>query len=240
MRRVCWLNDNGGLKPIDDAGPNIQITLSEILKGQLLSLYLCDFDWHETTHPRQQSMIIQDDDGNLLGAVWSGKLDKGVYERLLVTQTVRPRLRVIKHRCSCVAVSALFTDSMPAFSDGSPLTQQNIQAFASGLPPSIVPQLRIALAAETTFDVPEAASVFRDAIVRINSLEDAITLMESLSEVNGLHPIWQCMALARFKSLSETGNKADAMTAIPRLKTAIRDSNLVPFRQIVEDLSKKQ
>ena len=237
-RRVAWWND-GGMHPFDEAGPDICIQLEPAAKEQLVSLYLCDIDWRFSFHPRQQSIVVRDDDGNLLNAVWSGKTDTGVYERLLMAANVRPNFRILKHRSSCVAVAGVFRDSLPTFADGSPLAPQAIDAIVGKLPPRVAACVRIALAAESNYSVPYAKDEFGESLVRLESVEEDVMLLETLSTVDGLHPVWQCMALARFKTLLRTADKATALNALVRLKATVRGSRLIPFSQIIDDMAKK-
>ena len=239
MRRIAWWNDKGELHPFDDAGPDLGIQLEPAAKEQLVSLYLCDIDWRSTPHPRQQSIVVRDDDGNLLNAVWSGKTDTGVYERFLMAADVRPNIRILKHRSSCVAVAGLFRDSVPAVADGSPLAPQAIDAIVGQLPPHVADCVRIALAAESNCSVPYSKEEFGESLARLESVEEVVLLLETLSTVDGLHPLWQCMALARVKTLWRTADKATSLDTLNRLKATVRGSRLIPFPQIVDDMAKR-
>jgi len=70
-----------------------------------------DFDWRTTLHPRQQSIIVFDEQNRLLDAVWLGKTDKGVYTTFPMPSDSGIRIRSIKHRGACVALSGFFVDT---------------------------------------------------------------------------------------------------------------------------------
>ena len=237
MRRIAWWNDKGELHPCDDAGPDLSIQLEPAAKEQLVSLYLCDIDWRSSPHPRQQSIVVRDDDGNLLNAVWSGKTDTGVYERFLMAADVRPNIRILKHRSSCVAVAGVFRDSLPTLADGSPLAPQAMNAIVGKLPPRVAACVRIALAAESNYSVPYAKDEFGESLARLESVEENVMLLEALSTVEGLHPLWQCMALAHIKTLLRTADKTTAQNALARLKATAHGSRLIPFPQIIDDIA---
>lgn len=86
----------------------------------MLSFYCLDFDWYRTRHPRQQSVLIVDEEHRVLNAAWTGTFGDGVYERFAVTGPLRLTARFFKHRSACVAVSALFLDPPAALSPEEP------------------------------------------------------------------------------------------------------------------------
>ncbi|MBQ7178217.1 MAG: hypothetical protein IJS08_12445, partial [Victivallales bacterium] len=121
MRRAAWWDDHGEMHAFDDEGPDLTVNLERtVKKGQLLSLHLSDFDWRHTPHPRQQSIILTNDSGMLLNAVWSGKSDVGVYERFVFTEDETVRFKVLKHRGACVALSGVFIDNSGIVNQGIP------------------------------------------------------------------------------------------------------------------------
>ena len=71
---------------------------------RILTFLHADFDWRDTLHPRQQSLLLFDADGNLLNAAWGGKSDHGVYSPFVVDANRPLKARFMKHRSACVAV----------------------------------------------------------------------------------------------------------------------------------------
>ena len=129
-RASSWWDDHGEMHPFDDCGPDLVLELPDIAsvikrmppkpaKFQLdspfftITLHHQDFDWRETLHPRQQSVIMTDMDGSLLDAVWLGKTDKGVYQTFHARRDRPVRFRSIKHRSACVALSGFLADVPP-------------------------------------------------------------------------------------------------------------------------------
>ena len=110
FRRSSWWDDHGEMHPFDDEGPDLQVELALDEPVCRLALYMEDHDWKTTAHPRQQSVIIYDQNGDFRNAAWLGKLDDGVYARFLLRDFDKDGLRVCKHRGACVAVSGLFVD----------------------------------------------------------------------------------------------------------------------------------
>ena len=129
-RAASWWDDHGETHPFDDRGPDLVLELPcmasvtgpmrpQASVFQSTSIYFTitlhhqDFDWRETLHPRQQSVIMTGMDGSLLDAVWLGKTDKGVYQTFHARRDRPIRFRSIKHRSACVALSGFLADVPP-------------------------------------------------------------------------------------------------------------------------------
>ena len=230
MRLSAWWNDGGVSHPFDDAGPNLRIDVSQLAKGAQISICLGDLDWRNTLHPRQQSIVALDENGELLTAIWSGKSDTGVYERFMVTDTITPRFLVLKHRSPCVAVTGLFCDMSPV------ITSEALAA--ERLSPSATDAFRLALDAESQNRIPFAAQDYAKCLAKIDSAKELEALLVAFSNVQGLHPVWQCMALARLRPLLRKMDANDARSLLERLANSINGSRVVPLAAIVEDMAK--
>jgi hypothetical protein len=113
IRRAAWWDDHGEESAFDELGPDLLVHL-EIPEGEhRLAFYCLDFDWYATRHPRQQSVLITGEDGQVLNAAWTGKFGEGLYERFAVSGPLRLTARFLKHRGACVAVSGVFFDRVP-------------------------------------------------------------------------------------------------------------------------------
>ena len=115
IRRASWWDDHGEMHPFDDRGPDFILDMSIPEGDKMVSLYLLDYDWRRTWHPRQQSVCVFSDSGELLNAQFLGKLDDGVYARFYLDKSFSGKFsfRVNKHRGACTAISGLFVDSTP-------------------------------------------------------------------------------------------------------------------------------
>ena len=111
-RRVSWWDDHGEMHPFDDEGPDLLLALKLPEGSHLSAIYLQDYDWSLSRHPRQQSCMSFDDAGHFLNAVWSGKLGLGTYLRFQVSGTGVLQVRFCKHRGACVSVGGVFVDSI--------------------------------------------------------------------------------------------------------------------------------
>ena len=80
--------------------------------NHLLAFYLFDQDWRYTQHPRQQSVLLFDENGGLLNGAWTGKFGAGAYERFSVHGPLKLTARFFKHRSACVALSGVFLDEL--------------------------------------------------------------------------------------------------------------------------------
>ena len=204
MRRAAWWDDHGEMHPFDDEGPNLHISLdAPIESGNLLSLYLCDFDWRNTLHPRQQSILFLSENGGLLNAIWSGKSDLGVYERVSISSQCRPQIVVLKHRGACVAVSGVFID-----------TPVNVLDFHERLPLNnisnkILSAYYMVLNAERNFAIHDSADDFLSSIQDSFDAEDVLSLLGAFEGIKSLHPLWQYALIGRllsFQNYSSTHN----------------------------------
>ena len=117
-RTASWWDDHGEMHPFDDNGPDLLLELdaADAFPGaasagpRILTFLHVDFDWRDTLHPRQQSLLLSDADGNLLNAAWGGKSDHGVYSPFVVDADRPLKARFMKHRGACVAVGGVFAD----------------------------------------------------------------------------------------------------------------------------------
>lgn len=117
-RTASWWDDHGEMHPFDDNGPDLLLELdaADAFPGaatggpRILTFLHADFDWRDTLHPRQQSLLLFDADGNLLNAAWGGKSDRGVYSPFVVDAGRPLKVRFMKHRGACVAVGGVFAD----------------------------------------------------------------------------------------------------------------------------------
>ena len=117
-RTASWWDDHGEMHPFDDNGPDLLLELdaadtfpiAAASGPRILTFLHADFDWRDTLHPRQQSLLLFDADGNLLNAAWGGKSDHGVYSPFVVDANRPLKARFMKHRSACVAVGGVFAD----------------------------------------------------------------------------------------------------------------------------------
>lgn len=70
-RRYSSWDDCGEVRPFDDNGPDLVLSVIIPKGSNLLSLYLVDFDWYQTEHPRLQTISAFSDDGKPLMRSWS-------------------------------------------------------------------------------------------------------------------------------------------------------------------------
>jgi hypothetical protein len=110
FRRAAWWDDHGEEAAFDELGPDLLVHLDIPAGEHRIAFYCLDFDWYATRHPRQQSVLIASESGEVLNAAWTGKFGDGVYERFAVTGPIRLTARFFKHRGACVAVSGVFFD----------------------------------------------------------------------------------------------------------------------------------
>ena len=123
-RIASWWDDHGEMHPFDDEGPDLLLELQPFADPprrspdwQWVTLHHQDYDWRKTVHPRQQSVLVFDEAGQLLDTVWLGKTDGGVYQSFLLDMSRPVRFRSVKHRGACVALSGFFADRLPTFRD---------------------------------------------------------------------------------------------------------------------------
>ena len=122
-RAASWWDDHGEMHPFDDEGPDLVLELKRpgfpacegdslvpVRNPCFVTVHHQDFDWRTTLHPRQQSVIVHDDKNRFLDAVWLGRTDKGVYTTFIMPPEGGLRIRSVKHRSACVALSGFFVD----------------------------------------------------------------------------------------------------------------------------------
>ena len=138
-RTASWWDDHGEMHPFDDNGPDLLLELdaADASPGaatggpRILTFLHADFDWRDTLHPRQQSLLLFDADGNLLNAAWGGKSDHGVYSPFVVDADRPLKARFMKHRGACVAVGGVFADR---FADYASCDTKALRRLFAALP----------------------------------------------------------------------------------------------------------
>lgn len=124
-RRYASWDDRGEVRPFDDAGPDLLVSVRLPEGLHLVSLYLVDWDWHEGPHPRMQTVTVLDRADDPLAVVATGKFGGGQYERFLTRGPRELTLRISKHRSPCAMLSGLFVDKVEALREppfGTPHT----------------------------------------------------------------------------------------------------------------------
>jgi len=111
-RYACW-DDRGEVRPFDEKGPDLVLDLDVPEGTHLLSLYLVDWDWFDTPHPRVESIIVTDAQDHVITVASTGRFGEGQYERFLVQGPRALRLRVTKQRSPCAILSGIFLDTVP-------------------------------------------------------------------------------------------------------------------------------
>ena len=235
MRRAGWWNDNGATHPFDDEGPDLSVTLSRsIVKGEMLSLHLGDFDWRKTIHPRQQSIIITDASGRFLNACWSGKSDLGVYERFAFAEETNVRFKVLKHRGACVAVSGVFIDAPGEVSEGGP--EESAQ-------PSVSMNAREALSlvaqAERTHSLPSAVDGYKRLLFETEDFDSVLWLARRLASSHSLHHVWLAMAAGRLMELKGDHPDEGRRKALKALAELCDFNSTVPFMGIFLNMAEE-
>ena len=230
IRRASWWDDHGEMHPFDDEGPNFDLSL-ELEQGcHMVSLYLVDHDWRRTTHPRQQSILIFDEQNHLLNAVWSGKSDEGVYERFAFEDHSKIVFRVNKHRSPCVAIGGVFVDTLPCInsiiyeenSDKDQILYLKSFNHINGLEQIkkarewslLTPRypnatnkstgLAIDIAClEKGFQIQSNGKDIISAIQNINNFENFLALLQEIGKIQDIHSIWYCLLYNKLKELSK-------------------------------------
>lgn len=200
-RRASWWDDHGERHPFDDQGPNLKLVFSEpFLKDQQLSFYLSDHDWRKTVHPRQQSILIKDQQGRLLQAIWSGKTDQGIYERIRFLVPCRPEITIIKHRSACVAVAGIFIDDLP---------RKVTYSENDNLPENIISLIDLAFFAEEKGEITTLYPEFAASLRKLAAPYDILQLLKGLTTIEGLHPIWYYAIIGRMLQIVTPTNYQD-------------------------------
>ncbi|MBQ9367724.1 MAG: hypothetical protein IJT83_08080 [Victivallales bacterium] len=234
IRRAGWWDDHGEMHPFDDEGPNLHISSeSTIDAGSTLSLYLGDFDWRNTLHPRQQSVIVFDEDGSLVNALWSGKSDLGVYERLAFISRCKPRLAVLKHRSACVAVSGLFID-IPAMISG-PLSGKDLQNASE----AVKAAWATAVDAERRQAIHSSLEQYLSFIKEIKDVDELIALLDAFAGKPGVHPLWQYAAIGRLGSIREQAFAPEQDMLVRRMSEKMMFGFPIPLLDVLVNATQK-
>ena len=190
FRRSSWWDDHGEMHPFDDGGPDLQIDLAIYEPVARLALYLEDHDWKGTAHPRQQSVVLFDEEGAFRNAAWLGKLDKGVYVRFMLKDMDKARLRVCKHRGACVAVSGLFVDCS---SNLEAVSEKNARMQ---LGPERARLFKVLTEGEASMQTERQVAPFMKDLAAVDSLKEVRGIISLLSKAD-IHPCWMYMAVTR-------------------------------------------
>jgi hypothetical protein len=111
-RRYASWDDRGEVRPFDDEGPDLLVSVRVPAGPHLLALYLVDWDWYAGAHPRMQTVTVLNKTQEPLAVVATGKFGAGQYERFLIQGPTEITFRVSKHRSPCAILSGLFLDSV--------------------------------------------------------------------------------------------------------------------------------
>ena len=68
VRRAAWWDDHGEQHAFDELGPDLLVSIDIPVGRHLLSFYCVDPDWSRTRHPRQQSILLVDEQREILAA----------------------------------------------------------------------------------------------------------------------------------------------------------------------------
>ncbi|MBR5837421.1 MAG: hypothetical protein IKZ84_02670, partial [Victivallales bacterium] len=207
IRRASWWDDHGEMHPFDDEGPDLIIRADLDSARSCVSLYMMDYDWRMSSHPRQQSVIVHDSKGMFLNACWEGKIDHGVYARFRTSGISEMAFRICKHRGNCTAVSGLFVDVPPS----KPISPMDVQRQESKATPDV---LKVILDAEADFCWEKAMNVFTQELQEMKSPDELGRLLESLASMEDLHPCWLFLSAAK---AFETAEKIDTQGKIELL-----------------------
>jgi len=133
IRRASWWDDHGEQHAFDELGPDMLVSIRIPEGPHRLSFYCLDHDWHATLHPRQQSILLLGEKGELLDVAWIGMFGQGVYERFELSGPRTVTARFLKHRSACVAISGVFLDPVL---DTDPSIVPPTQVTATGTVPT--------------------------------------------------------------------------------------------------------
>ncbi len=119
-RTAVCADDKGEEHPFDGEGPDLRVTLDVPQGWWRLSAYLVDYDWWNTWHPRQHSLVLHDVSGAPLAVATTGKFGGGVWERFAVLGPRTVGLRICKGASINTVLSAACIDR-PGAPIASPL-----------------------------------------------------------------------------------------------------------------------
>ncbi|MBQ7650103.1 MAG: hypothetical protein IJS15_04045 [Victivallales bacterium] len=218
LRRASWWDDKGEMHPFDDNGPDLLIDWSVKTSMQRIALYFLDFDWRNTLHPRQQSVIVYDSDGKFQDAVWLGKICHGNYS-LFETTSEKTTFRVNKHRSASSCISGVFSDN------------SKFTPTSGGLPPHVAMLIARILEIEKRHVSHMEFDTLRGDFRSISSIDDAKAFVTALDSIGVRTPRWRMMLLARIFEL------LDGMEGEELLKAAQTIKSSLNLRLVVHDAS---
>ena len=188
LRRALWWDDHGEMHPFDDNGPDLLLDWLGTSDRRRVALYLLDYDWRNTLHPRQQSIIVYDSDGKFQDALWLGKLCGGTY-RLFETTSEKTTFRVNKHRSASSCILGCFCDKA-VFGD-----------IPDSLPLHVASLLRGILEIERRHAAHSEFDNLRDSFHTISSVKEAVAFAYALRNMGIETPRWRMMLFARLFEL---------------------------------------
>ncbi|MBQ7651329.1 MAG: hypothetical protein IJS15_10235, partial [Victivallales bacterium] len=183
-RRASWWDDHGEMHPFDDNGPDFLLDWFGTSAIRRLALYFLDYDWRNTLHPRQHSVIVFDGDGRPQDAAWLGKICDGTYH-LFETTSEKTTFRIQKHRSACTCLSGVFCDN------------GEFSAPPEGLPPHVASLLRCIQEIEGRHAAHSEFDSLRDAFRSIATMDEARTFSLALDNMGIDTPRWRMMLFAR-------------------------------------------
>jgi len=260
VRRSSWWDDHGEMHPFDDSGPDLEINVSLPTGNVFLTLQLGDYDWKRTKHPRQQSILVFNNEKALTNAAWSGKSESGVYERFLFSNTPTTIVRTIKHRSACTAVTSLYMDceiTLPPFPPrlkvkSSPEWlnlyeqirnkhgQDRINMIRDSLPgmPAVDDQVTEiflhAVVQECLFGGGNHAETSLKLFRELTSIDDALTFLQGIKMVKNHHPVWDYMTVAAIMDMAHKNPNILTTRHLEQLCKNIKSNFvLTPLMEIV-------
>lgn len=208
IRRAAWWDDHGEMHPFDDEGPDLYVSFTPNRQGcNHVSCYVNDFDWRNTVHPRQQSVLITDTNGQLQECIWLGKPDQGVYLKLVLDDNRIIDLRIMKHRGACVALNAIFVDGPLRFADTHIHRTDRVPYFKKysdweagrrlkKLGKEAQEAFKIVLEAERAFCFHPQRQQFAEALQHLAQPVETFKLIDQLMRLDNSHLVWLTMAMA--------------------------------------------
>ncbi len=201
IRSGSWWDDTGEKHPFDDNGPDLLIDWSVSTMRQRIAMYFLDYDWRNTLHPRQQSVIAFDSDGKFQDAAWLGIICEGNYH-LFETTSEKNTFRVNKHRSTSACISGVFSDN------------SEFSAPPEGLPPHVAALAARILEIERRHASHSEFDTLRNDFHSISSLDDAKALAAALNWSGIRTPRWRMMLFARVFELLDGMEGAELREAV--------------------------